>query len=175
MVRASPTKKYSMMNVLDDAQLKRAAHYAVTEAIRKGVLTPLTNCERCGNPQADRALDAHHHSGYAKEHWYDITWLCRACHIKAHPGRGPKQHTIETREKISAGVRDANATGRRRAPQLCGEKNGFFGKKHSEETRQRMRKPKKYPPKPQQCPSCDKMVYPAWLYRHGCEVARVST
>jgi hypothetical protein len=58
---------------------KDAAHRAVKRALRSGALLRLP-CETCGNPKTD----AHHHRGYAPEHWLDVQWLCRIHHTAAH-------------------------------------------------------------------------------------------
>lgn len=56
---------------------KRAAHRAVSNAIRDGKLSKKP-CAFCG---ADDGLEAHHHD-YAKP--LDVTWLCRPCHRRFH-------------------------------------------------------------------------------------------
>lgn len=55
-----------------------AAGVAVKEAVRARRLTPQA-CW-CGNPRTE----AHHHLGYALEHWLDVVWLCRTHHREQH-------------------------------------------------------------------------------------------
>lgn len=57
---------------------KVAARLAVTEAIAAGTLRR-ESCW-CGDTQTD----AHHHRGYAPEHWLDVVWLCRRHHAEMH-------------------------------------------------------------------------------------------
>lgn len=56
----------------------RGAWQAVDNAIKAGKLIPQP-C-RCGDP----VTDAHHHRGYAREHWLDVVWLCRRHHSELH-------------------------------------------------------------------------------------------
>ena len=46
-----------------------------------GLLEAPDGCERCG---AVKRLHAHHHLGYAREHWLDVRWLCSPCHRTVH-------------------------------------------------------------------------------------------
>ena len=55
------------------------ARRSVRNAKKRGELV-LEPCEACGT---EKDIQAHHHKGYAKEHWLDVQWLCRPCHIKA--------------------------------------------------------------------------------------------
>jgi hypothetical protein len=54
---------------------------AVQLAIRSGQLTRPDGCASCGRTMH---LVAHHHLGYAPEHWLDVQWLCRKCHKVEH-------------------------------------------------------------------------------------------
>ena len=58
------------------------AHDAVKYAIRTGKLPRATDraCAHCGEP----AAQYHHHKGYAREHWLEVTPLCVRCHRIAH-------------------------------------------------------------------------------------------
>lgn len=56
------------------------ARRAVTSALASGALRRAESCNRCGAPPP---LDGHHHS-YAREHWLDVEWLCRTCHLRHH-------------------------------------------------------------------------------------------
>ncbi len=55
---------------------KRAANYAVNNALRDGKLARQP-CECCGNPKAEA-----HHDDYSKP--LDVKWLCHADHMKRH-------------------------------------------------------------------------------------------
>lgn len=55
------------------------ARRAVQHGIRDGKLTRQP-CSVCGASKAE----AHHHNGYAREHWLDVVWLCRVHHFAAH-------------------------------------------------------------------------------------------
>ena len=67
-----------------DGLLCERAKAAVARAKRDGTLTQRP-CS-CGNPKSE----AHHHKGYAPEHWLDVEWLCKKCHAAAHLA-GPKR------------------------------------------------------------------------------------
>lgn len=56
----------------------RGAWQAVKLAVKAGKLIPQP-CW-CGNP----VTDAHHHRGYAHQHWLDVVWLCRRHHSELH-------------------------------------------------------------------------------------------
>ena len=63
----------------------RQAHQAVHRAIASGVLVPPERCSKCGRvPSSERrrAIEGHHHNGYAREHWLDVVWLCTRCHVR---------------------------------------------------------------------------------------------
>lgn len=53
----------------------------VGNALRAGTLLKAALCEMC---KKDKRLEAHHHNGYDKAHWYDVMWLCKFCHMEAH-------------------------------------------------------------------------------------------
>jgi len=60
---------------------------ALNYAVKKGKILPPEICDECGEvpePFNDgrRALQAHHHRGYAREHYLDVRWLCIKCHRK---------------------------------------------------------------------------------------------
>ena len=63
-----------------------AATAEVNAALKRGELTRAGVCARCG---LKARTDAHHHRGYAREHWLDIVWLCRPCHFQTHKGTDP--------------------------------------------------------------------------------------
>lgn len=52
------------------------AHYAVSQAIKKGVLVR-SDCEKCGNKKS-----LAHHDNYDKP--LEVTWLCQPCHKQRH-------------------------------------------------------------------------------------------
>lgn len=60
---------------------KHAAHKAVYNAIKSGVLIP-QNCEICNSSENIHA----HHDDYARQ--LDVTWLCCACHKQWHVKNG---------------------------------------------------------------------------------------
>jgi hypothetical protein len=60
----------------------------VNRQIRDGKLPRASTkpCVRCGK----RAREYHHHLGYEREHWLDVTPVCSVCHRATHlevPGR----------------------------------------------------------------------------------------
>lgn len=57
------------------------AAWALKCAIRTGKIARSMYCQSCNSPCR---TDAHHHKGYAKEHWLDIIWLCRRCHARTN-------------------------------------------------------------------------------------------
>ncbi len=67
--------------VKNPAKLKARA--AVRQAVLRGELT-VGPCSRCGLPPSAacgrQAIEGHHHAGYEKAHWLDVTWLCAKCH-----------------------------------------------------------------------------------------------
>ena len=75
-----------------------------------------------------------------------------------HPNFG-KAHTEKARKKVSDSLKKRYADGDLISPfatmDFSGEKNGFFGKTHSENTKNKMRKPKAFVPK-WKCPHCEK-------------------
>lgn len=64
---------------------KHLARLAVQKAIKRGIIVKATTCqgERLCNSLClpNSLLEAHHTLGYAQEHWLDIEWLCKSCHI----------------------------------------------------------------------------------------------
>ena len=60
---------------------RRRARLAVATLVRSGDIVKPSVCVGCGLP---KPLDAHHHLGYAVEHWLSVQWLCRACHKALH-------------------------------------------------------------------------------------------
>ena len=57
--------------------IRRFAHDIVSEARRRGELTPCS-CENCGSTNKTEA----HHGDYSKP--LDVQWLCRSCHMRLH-------------------------------------------------------------------------------------------
>lgn len=56
---------------------KIQAHYQVKQALYKGILKKIHNCEQCG------ALKTYaHHPDYSKP--LDVVWLCGSCHMRWH-------------------------------------------------------------------------------------------
>lgn len=60
-------------------RIKRKARSFLNDRIRDGSVIRLP-CESCKNPKSE----AHHHKGYAQEHWLHVQWLCKKCHCKLH-------------------------------------------------------------------------------------------
>lgn len=56
-----------------------AARNAVTHALERGELVR-GPCAECGV----EPTQAHHHNGYERAYWFDVTWLCPAHHGEAH-------------------------------------------------------------------------------------------
>ena len=77
---------------------KQRAWSAINAALARGTISRPSHCGNCGTTAP---LDAHHHNGYDKAHHFDVTWLCRGCHLAAHgraavpygPGRAEPTHT----------------------------------------------------------------------------------
>lgn len=100
--RASASRRIQVVSREDwrrRAQLHRARHpdhylarMAVNRAIAKGRLTRPASCSRCGadGSRCDCKVEihAHHHLGYAREHWLDVIWLCHRCHENEHHAAG---------------------------------------------------------------------------------------
>ena len=65
--------------------LKIKARSAVTNAIAAGklVIGQCTVCELKPSTSGKQIIEAHHHNGYAREHWLDIEWLCQPHHYLA--------------------------------------------------------------------------------------------
>lgn len=59
---------------------RRKARRAINNAVRDGRFPHISTkyCDNCGR----QAQEYHHHNGYDKAHWFDVTPLCRDCHIK---------------------------------------------------------------------------------------------
>jgi hypothetical protein len=62
---------------------KTRARKAVQNALRRGQLTKPPACQSCERTDAPRLI-AHHHRGYAREHWLDVEWICDSCHQRHH-------------------------------------------------------------------------------------------
>lgn len=54
---------------------RRKARNAIVREIKSGRLER-QSCDVCGNPNTE----AHHHKGYAREHWLDVVFLCPPHH-----------------------------------------------------------------------------------------------
>lgn len=80
-----------------------------------------------------------------------------------------KHHSEETKSLISEKLKLAYVEGRVVSPfktfDTKGENNPFFGKRHSEESKDKMRKPKSYVPR-WKCPHCDKEYDAGNLKQH---------
>ncbi len=66
--------------------LRYAARQAVRSALDFGILKKPRVCQangRYGEKCRKFPVEGHHHNGYGLEHWLDVEWLCRYCHIEA--------------------------------------------------------------------------------------------
>ena len=61
----------------DRNRLARTCHIAVNNALRDGKIIRGDRCEKCGTSKPEA-----HHEDY--EAPFDITWLCRPCHLVRH-------------------------------------------------------------------------------------------
>lgn len=57
-------------------RLAKYARNTVREAIKQGLLTRPTTCERCGVVGPVEAS----HASYERDQWLVVRWLCRRCH-----------------------------------------------------------------------------------------------
>lgn len=62
---------------------KRRARSALNAAVHSGKIVKPLSCEICG---AIRRIHGHHKSGYGKDHYLDVIWLCAKCHYKVEVG-----------------------------------------------------------------------------------------
>lgn len=174
---------------------RKKARRAVNRAVRNKMLIRPEICELCGiKPGRARngkaLIDAHHHAGYNEENWLNIIWVCQSCHQKTHARRHGIKHTDEVRALIGERVREQFQSGTRVKPDMRGEKNPFFGKNHSDETKLRISESRRGKPrtphtketrqkmsKPRPkvtCDLCDRVISSVWIKRHkdsGCVAA----
>ena len=59
---------------------QRKARLAVSSAVRCGRIVRPKICSSC---EIECKPEAHHDS-YEREHWLDVRWLCRKCHMEHH-------------------------------------------------------------------------------------------
>jgi len=59
---------------------KTKARDAFNGAVRYGRIIRPDECSEC----YDKCRPEGHHWSYAKEHWLDVVWLCRGCHVAEH-------------------------------------------------------------------------------------------
>ena len=81
-------KYYTSPKGLQSANCNRNNHraeYRARTEFRKLMLrlrvTYPTRCYKCGQIAK---TDAHHYKGYEPEHWFDVVFLCRKCHLGEH-------------------------------------------------------------------------------------------
>lgn len=67
---------------------RRAAHYALTDAIAFGKIHVPDACGSCG---VAGPVHGHHHRGYLGDAKIDVIWLCPPCHRAVHPLGRPKK------------------------------------------------------------------------------------
>jgi hypothetical protein len=76
------SKRKTILRYRKDNPKKYAAHTALNNAVRDGVLTKIDNCVEC---DSDFAVEAHHDD-------YDfpltVRWLCSLCHKRWHAEHG---------------------------------------------------------------------------------------
>lgn len=74
--RRATLRKYEQVH-----RHKRHAHYAIKHEIRDGRMPSASECQcaHCGN-----SAETYHHWSYEREHWLDVTPLCRECHGREH-------------------------------------------------------------------------------------------
>ena len=75
-------RDYGIPTRLPEQDPKLNARDVVNSAVWNGRMpSPKTlQCANCG----DQAREYHHHAGYSREHWFDVTPLCTRCHKAAH-------------------------------------------------------------------------------------------
>jgi len=56
---------------------KVKAQNALNYQIRIGKIVRPSKCSICGD---GGRIESHHHKGYAREHWFDVQWVCTRCH-----------------------------------------------------------------------------------------------
>jgi hypothetical protein len=61
----------------DERRLRRRARQFMNKALQGGRLIKPDRCEVC---HKRTKLSGHHHAGYTREHWLDVTWVCSCCH-----------------------------------------------------------------------------------------------
>jgi hypothetical protein len=71
---------------INNPQKKRAQN-EVAKAVKDGRMTRPESCVSCGTQCKP---SGHHRLGYARQHWFDVQWLCRSCHYKADRGLLPR-------------------------------------------------------------------------------------
>jgi hypothetical protein len=64
----------------EDNPIKIKARAAVATAVENGSMQRPIYCECC---KAEGPVEGHHHRGYEPQHWLDVKWLCRGCHVAA--------------------------------------------------------------------------------------------
>lgn len=81
--RALQTRKLKRAEPLtpEEKKVRRQARNAIAQALRSRRMVRPDLCQSPGC--VNRAENAHHHKGYAKEFWLDVKWVCRACHVGA--------------------------------------------------------------------------------------------
>ena len=62
--------------------LKHRARKVCTLAILSKKIVQPDHCEWCNGPALPKELQAHHWRGYDPEHWLDVKYVHRTCHLK---------------------------------------------------------------------------------------------
>ena len=74
---------------------RRKARYAVSKAIRQGVIKKPGKCEMCGKETGQLSG---HHENYDHDRWLAIIWLCSMCHGFVH--RKPESADKESLQAV---------------------------------------------------------------------------
>lgn len=93
------------------------AHYLVTKALERGVLTRSDTCELCGvKPHLNESgylinsqMVAHHHAGYQKENALNVWWLCWGCNARLHGHHDGSLTIDQAREFVFSFSKPPNA------------------------------------------------------------------
>jgi hypothetical protein len=70
-------REYQKSHYDSAARFRQKARQALHYAIKVGRLERGKFCQICFIPVE---AEAHHYLGYAREHWFDVVWMCSRCH-----------------------------------------------------------------------------------------------
>lgn len=100
------TTQDSNVNQYDLPKFKKAKN-AINNNITSGKIKRPAKCSKCNS--TDR-IEAHHKKGYKEENNFDIEWLCRACHLKAHVKLNAKKKKDSVTRYDVFDITEANMT-----------------------------------------------------------------